>query len=65
MHDVSLHDSQVREYTRLCMRAKIRCALQKISANTAGMRYGNASGRPTVCRPGQSKHLAPFHAYVH
>jgi hypothetical protein len=36
--DVVLHDSQLREYARSYMSAKIRWAVQKISANKTGMK---------------------------
>ena len=45
MLDVVLHDSQVREYARSYTCAKIRWAVQKISANRAGMKYVGHPGR--------------------
>lgn len=39
MLDVVLHDSQATEYARSYMSAKIRWAVQKISASRAGMNY--------------------------
>jgi hypothetical protein len=45
MLDVVLLESQVREYARSYMSAKIRWAIQKISASRAGTKYARHPGR--------------------